>query len=143
VVAVRRRIRPPPAKRENRLIIDTDVLVYELRGNERARRTVAQNLPFGISVVSYLELVQGMRNRRELQALHRQLRRWSVNVIHIDTHISIRSMYYVEEFFLSHSMQLADALVAATAVETNETLLTANDKHYRHIPGIQIKIFVP
>ena len=143
MVAVRRRIRPPSAKRESRLIIDTDVLVYELRGNERARRTVAQNLPFGISVVSYLELVQGMRNRRELQALHRQLRRWSVNVIHIDTHISIRSMYYVEEFFLSHSMQLADALIAATAVETNEMLLTANDKHYRHIPGIQIKIFVP
>ena len=55
----------------------------------------------------------------------------------------MRSMLYVEEFSLSHSMQLADALIAATAVQYNEVLLTANDKHYRHIPNIQLKRFVP
>ena len=84
-----------------------------------------------------------MRNKRELQALLRQLRRWAVDVAHIDARISMRSMLYVEEFSLSHSMQLADALIAATAVQYNEVLLTANDKHYRHIPNIQLKRFVP
>jgi predicted nucleic acid-binding protein len=40
-------------------------------------------------------------------------------------------------------MELADAIIAATAMEYHETLLTANDKHYKFIPNIQIDRFRP
>lgn len=125
------------------LIIDTDVLVWDLRGSEKASSFIAGNVPFSISVVTYMELVQGMRDRAELRSLLRQLRKWSVSTIQITPDISMRAMFYVEEFFLSHSMYLADALIGATAVDNNETLLTANDKHYRHIEGIQLQLFSP
>jgi predicted nucleic acid-binding protein len=61
----------------------------------------------------------------------------------INQDISTRAMIYVEEYFLSHSMELADALIAATSINSSEVLLTANDKHYKHIPNIQVCIFVP
>lgn len=90
-----------------------------------------------------MEIVQGMRDRHELRALLRQLRRWSATVLQIDRKISTRAMFYVEESFLSHTMELADALIAATAVECNDALLTANLRHYRHIAGIRLVKFDP
>jgi predicted nucleic acid-binding protein len=40
-------------------------------------------------------------------------------------------------------MQLADALISATAVANSHDLLTANTKHYRVLKDISIKEFKP
>jgi hypothetical protein len=125
------------------LIIDTDVLIWDLRGNQKAKEIIAKSMPFNISVITYMELVQGMQNKQELEKFFRQLKRWAVRIIQIDREISLRAMFYVEEFFLGYSMELADALIAATTVESKDILLTANDKHYKHIPNIQIQKFIP
>ncbi len=123
------------------MIIDTDVIIWYLRGNRKAQKIINNNLPFSISTITYMELVQGMKDKKELQTFLGQMKSWSTSVLHIDEDISVRAMFYVEEFFLSHSMELADALIGATAVRYNDTLLTANTKHYRHIPNIQLKTF--
>jgi predicted nucleic acid-binding protein len=125
------------------MIVDTDVLVWELRGNEKAKRLLHSLIPFHISVVTYVELIQGMRNKQEQQILSRQLARWNVHIIHIEQDISARAMIYVEEYYLSHSMELADALIAASCISMSEELITANEKHYRHIPNITISTFTP
>jgi predicted nucleic acid-binding protein len=52
-------------------------------------------------------------------------------------------MFYVEQHFLSHSLQLADVLITATAVAYSLPIFTANDKHYKSIKGVQLKIFRP
>ena len=125
------------------MIVDTDVLIWHLKGNEKARKAVSAQVPFDISVITYMEIVQGMRNKAELRLLLKQLQKWSVKILHFDTDISNRAMFYVEEMHLSHAVGLADALIAATVVERGDTLLTANDKHYRPIPKLQLKIFRP
>ncbi|MDO9263906.1 MAG: PIN domain-containing protein [Desulfosalsimonadaceae bacterium] len=125
------------------MIIDTDVIIWELRGNVSARQVIHSNIPFNISVVTYIELVQGMRNKQELNKFIKQMAKWNVDIIQINNDISTRAMIYVEEFFLSHSIALADALIAATCINNSEILLTANDKHYRHIPNIQLMKFEP
>jgi predicted nucleic acid-binding protein len=125
------------------LIIDTDVLVWELRGNKKAQNVIHDNMPFSISVITYLELIQGMRDKKEMKSFIKQLSKWNVKIIQINNDISTRAMIFIEQYALSHSMELADSLIAATCINESEMLLTANDKHYRHIPNIQIKKFIP
>jgi len=125
------------------LIIDTDVLIWYLRGSEAAKRAVEANIPFSISVVTYMELVQGMINKAEMKKFQKQLQAWNVNIIQIDKEISARAIFYVQEYALSHSMMLADGLMAATVVQYGEVLLTANDKQYKYLPTIEVKKFDP
>ena len=125
------------------MIIDTDVLIWYLRGNENARKIIDANIPFRISVINYLELLQGMKDKRELHILQKCLREWSTEIIQINENISSRAMFFVEDYYLSHSMELADAIVAATVLEHHEILLTANEKHYSFLPNIQINRFRP
>ena len=52
-------------------------------------------------------------------------------------------MFYVEQHFLSHSMQLADALIGATAVSHGIPLITGNTKHYKIIKELELIKFQP
>lgn len=61
----------------------------------------------------------------------------------LDENVSHRAIVYMEEFTLSAGLDLADALIAATAAEHKVSLCTANDKHYRKIPGLTIARFRP
>jgi predicted nucleic acid-binding protein len=125
------------------MLIDTDVLIWYLRGNKNAQNIVHENIPFKISVINYLELIQGMENKRELKLLQKSLRKWTVEIIQIKETISTRAMFLVEDYFLSHSLELSDAIIAATSLERQEDILTANDKHYKFIPNIQVTKFNP
>ena len=115
------------------MIIDTDVLIWELRGNTHAQEMIHANIPFNISVVTYIELVQGMKDKREFNRFVKQMTKWHVNIIQISNDISIRAMIYVEQYFLSNAIEMADALIAATCVNTSEALFTANEKHYKSL----------
>jgi len=123
------------------LIVDTDVLIWYLRGNEKALKTIENLESFSISVVTYMELVQGMRNKKELNSLRQALHAWNATILYITEEISAKAMFAVEQHFLSHSMQLADALVGSTAVTHGLPLLTGNDKHYKIMKDVQIKKF--
>jgi predicted nucleic acid-binding protein len=125
------------------LIIDTDVLIWYLRGNAKAQKVINANVPFKISVVNYMELLQGLRDKKECRALQKFIRNYSIEIIQINESISSRAMFYVEDYCLSHSMELGDAIIAATALENREILMTTNEKHYGFIPNIQISGFKP
>lgn len=125
------------------MIIDTDVLIWYMKGNENAREIINLNPDFHISAVTYMELVQGMRNSGELNILRRTLRQWGAPVIHISERISAKAIFYVERHYLSHSVQLADALIGATAEEHGMALLTGNIKHYQPFKGVTIERFRP
>jgi predicted nucleic acid-binding protein len=84
-----------------------------------------------------------MKDKRELQSFQKYLKKWSVTVLHITEGISTRAMFLVEDYWLSHSLELGDALIASTALEHQETLLTGNDKHYKYIPNMQTQKFKP
>jgi predicted nucleic acid-binding protein len=125
------------------VVIDSDVLIWYLRGNKNAQNALNKNIPFKISVINYMELIQGIKDKRELKILQKYLRKWSVEIIQINENISTRAMFLVEDYHLSHALELGDAIIAATTLENQEILLTANDKHYKFIPNIQINKFKP
>ena len=125
------------------MIIDTDVMIWFLRGNQRAVDFVVEAMPFSISVVTYMELVRGMRDKRELAKMKKAFVDMDVEILPLTERISLRASDYVETYSLSHSMDLADALIAATCVEENDTLVTANDKHYKVVKDLQMTVFRP
>ncbi len=125
------------------MILDTDVLIWYMKGNEKAYKTVENTKNFFLSVVTYMELVQGMRNKRELNELRKALHIWNSKILYISEEISIKAMFFVEQHYLSHSVQLADALIAATSVTYGLPIHTGNDKHYKVLKDVQIKKFRP
>jgi len=125
------------------MLIDTDVLIWYLKGDPNAYEVIDGATGFDISVVTYMELVQCMRNKDELNRLRKALQAWNAQIIYVSEVISAKAMFYVEQHFLSHSLQLADALIGATAVTHGSPLLTGNDKHYKIIKDLQVKRFRP
>lgn len=125
------------------MLIDTDVLIWAFRGNEKAADFLDNQLGFMISIVTYMELIQGARNRAETQLIRKTLRFWKAHIVQIDENISSRAAFLVEEYALSHSMEMADALIASSALSFGDSLVTANDKHYRFIPDLELEIFRP
>ncbi|HIJ42306.1 MAG TPA: type II toxin-antitoxin system VapC family toxin [Deltaproteobacteria bacterium] len=125
------------------MVIDTDILIWYLKGNEKAYTVIEKSKKFFISVVTYMELVQGMRDKNELNNLRRALHIWNAKILYISEEISIKAMFFVEQHYLSHSVELADALIGATAIAYGLPILTGNDKHYRMLKDIQIKKFRP
>ena len=123
-------------------LVDTDVMIWYLRGNENAK-ALLHSFEFCISSVTYMELLQGMRNKQELKLLQKMIKSWNIKVVFIDEEISAKALFYMEEYFLSHSMELADSLIGATCTRHGLTLVTGNDKHYKVLKDLDIMIFRP
>ena len=125
------------------MLIDTDVIIWYMRGNEKAKKLITSSIGFHISVVTYMELVQGMKNKTELLALRKAMRLWKTNIVYIDHEISSKAMFYVEQHYLSNALELADALIAATSVSTGLPLATGNYKHYKVFKELDLTRFRP
>ncbi|MFP4140658.1 MAG: type II toxin-antitoxin system VapC family toxin [Planctomycetota bacterium] len=125
------------------MIVDTDVLIWVLRGNAQAARAVDQADDRAISVVTYMELLQGARDKAEIRAIKRFLVDLRFSHHPLTENIGHRASIYMEEYGLSASMSMADALIAATAVETGQAVLTGNVKHYKAVRDLETKRFRP
>ena len=125
------------------MIVDSDVLIWLIRGHSGAAARLQSLVPWRISAVTYIELAQGCRNKNELERLKAGLTQRNTLVIPITDSISTRAMQLIDQYALGDGLQLADALIAATALDHRYPLLTANIKHFNAIAGLQIEHFEP
>ena len=125
------------------MLFDTDVLIWALRGNLKAASEINRSSELYLSAVSYMELLKGARDKRELQEIKKFLLDLGFQILPVNEKVSHRAMIYIEEYVLKSGMDIADALIAATASEHSMTVCTANKKHYAGIPGSQISVFRP
>ena len=125
------------------MLFDTDVLIWALRGNRRAAGAIDAADERAVSVVNYMELIQGARDKRELKLLRAFLNDLGFFVLPLSENIGHRAAVYMEEYSLKTGLCPADALVAATAVEVQQALCTTNMKRYRRISELELRAFRP
>ena len=125
------------------MLFDTDVLIWSFRGDGAAQREIDGDGERSISVVTYMELMQGARNKQEQRLIREFLHRLGFEILPITENISHRASLLVETYALSRGLMLADALVFATACEAGRCLSSSNERHFREIPGLTAKVFRP
>ena len=123
------------------MLYDTDAFIWFKRGVVAVAEIMANDKSRGISLQTYLELMQGARNRSQLVFAKRFVEDFDFAIVPIERAVGNLAARLVEQFALSHGMRAGDALVAATALENNMALCTANVKHFRQIPGLQVRSF--
>lgn len=120
-------------------IVDTDILIDVARGDSDAIARL-QSLPsqsaLAVSAITQMELIVGCRNKTELHALELFLRRFQL--LKITDEISDRGVGLLEQYRLSHGLLIADALIAATALEHGEPFITKNQRDFRFIAGLTL-----
>ena len=123
------------------MMYDTDILIWFSRGSEKAARAFEKDAEKSISIQSYMELLQGARDKAEQNHLKNFVYTFDFAVLPLSENIAHRALVYIEEYSLSSGMRSADALVAATAVENNAVLMTGNTKHFRAVNELRLKHF--
>jgi predicted nucleic acid-binding protein len=88
------------------ILIDSDVLVWLTRGHPGAAQRLNQIHPWCISVVTYIELAQGCRDKAELARLKKGLAAHHTEVLPITPAISQRAANLIDTLALSHGMRL-------------------------------------
>lgn len=111
------------------VLVDTDVLINFLRGKQKAREFLLAQLggsPILCSVITVAEIFAGMRphEQEKTRALLDNL-----EVLPVTRAIAEKAGQY-KGGIKSHSLELDDCLIAATAHLHKAVLATGNDRHY-------------
>ena len=123
----------------NLTLIDTDILIDVGRNDQKVinhLKKVSRKTILAISSITQMELIVGCRNKRELRALKKFLKRFEV--ILVNENIAERAIQLLDQYRLSHGLLIADSFIAATALEMGIQFSSKNQKDYRFIEGLQL-----
>lgn len=120
------------------MLFDTDVPMGLSRGHNRAVKALDSSPVLALSIVSLMESLQGSRDRKEQQRIREGLDEAGFTVIPLREMTSHRALSLIEEHSPKDGLRLADALIAATALEATLPLVTGNSRHFRSIAGLAV-----
>ena len=112
----------------NGLLLDTDILIDYLRGNEQAVEFLENLSAPVLSSISVGELYSGVREGKETAALEEFLE--GFEIIPVTSEIAKKGGLLCRDFRKSNGVGLADAMIAATALAHDLNLASLNVKHY-------------
>jgi predicted nucleic acid-binding protein len=125
------------------MLVDTDVMIWLLRGNSAAARALEVLDEITLSDVTLIELLQGAHNKDEQKKIKILVTEYTFRLVPVSERISNRAVTLVESHALPDGLRLGDAFIAATALEHALPILTANIRHFAKISGLECKRFVP
>ena len=121
-------------------LVDTSVLIDFFKGKEtkhslKLEKIIINKIPFGISVFTYQELLQGSKNEKEYEKLNRYL---STQKIYYPTHSTFESSAHL--FFSCRKKGITirstiDTLIATTAIE-NGLILLCSDRDFQFMTRV-------
>ena len=114
-------------------LIDTNVLSRIFTGDKNVKDFI-ETLDAAICTVVYVECLQGSKSIREKRIVESYLSRFELNHITFDIDSNHRSDSHVFEY---SRLLLADALIAATCLDVNLTLVTYNVNDFHFIQDLK------
>ena len=120
------------------ILCDTNIIIEIFKGNTK---TISDIKKIGtdnicISSITAMELLYGALNKRELNSIKKNINK--LQIIHVNNDISKISLTLIESYSKSHNLQIPDAIIAATALYENISLLTYNVKDFKFIEKITL-----
>ncbi len=116
-------------------LIDTNVFIAVLKGNAKLKSFI-ESLACALDTTVYIELIQGAKNKAEVQTIEKYLTRFEL--IHFEKDVSRKAIELVRTYSKSHGLMFGDAIIAATCLENNLILITYNVKDFRFVNGLKI-----
>ena len=123
------------------MLFDTDILIWIQKGNQKAASTIERSEKRFISIQTYMELMQCAQNKSQQRVIKNFISSYEFRVLPLTENIGHRASIYVEEYSLSTGLRAGDAIIAATATENDMELMTGNQKHFKGIKDLRLKIF--
>lgn len=120
-----------------RYLVDTTVFIDHLRGKGKATKLIGNTQGIVISFVVLGELLQGIKDKRELNKLEKL-----VDLYEVDwgqEKVMKLSIDLLKQYGLKQGIGLIDAMLAATALIRKLILVSDNLKHFRPIDGLRVR----
>ncbi len=113
---------------------DTNVLFEVFKGNLLVKQFV-ENLDSAINAIIYIECLQGSKSNHEKRVIEKYLRRFPL--LPITPTSSVLAINLIRSYSNSFGLLLADALIAASALENDLTLVTYNVDDFSFIQNLK------
>jgi len=92
-------------------LIDTNIFIAILKGDVKLKSFI-ESLDCAIDTTVYAELIQGSKNKAEVQKIEKYLTRFEL--VHFDYAISQKTLELIRTYSKSHNLMFGDAIIAAT-----------------------------
>jgi len=125
-------------------LLDTDTLVHLLRGNPKVADQFASHAadPKALSVITYGELLYGaMKSARPVENAAKVRRTGELFPV-VDVSREVMETFGALKAEMEKQGKKVDdfdLIIASTAIHLSFTLVTGNERHFRHIPGLPIE----
>jgi len=116
-------------------LLDTNILSKIFYGNADVKNFV-DNLVVGVETIVYIECIQGSISNSDKRRIKRSLQ--GLEFYPLTNEIAQKAIELIDNYSNSHGLLLADAIIAATALEYDLTLITYNTKHFQFIKSLKL-----
>ena len=113
---------------------DTNVLSRVFKGNRDVTKFV-ESLECAVCATVYIECLQGSKSNQEKRIIEKYLMRFPL--LPITSESSVRAIDLIRAYSNSYGLLLGDALIAATALENDLTILTYNVGDFQFIQNLK------
>ena len=125
-------------------LIDTDIIIFALRGDKTvlAKFEENKNIPISISMITYAELVFGAKRSQNERTNMLKVNRIREIYPVEDLNIGIMELFAdIKANMYSKAIRIEDMdlFIAATAIYNDLTLVTNKTKHFKNIPLLKLE----
>lgn len=120
-----------------RIIVDTDIVIKIFRG-DKEKRELLQSVEgeLGLSVITAMELMNGAKSRKREFEVSKTIKVYFL--FPLTNKIGIKAFSIVKKYHLEYSVLVADAIIAATAIDNKLQLYTDNVNDYSFIEELEL-----